>query len=193
MLADGRVLALRPHLLAAIEEAAREVCGGAFGEFFDGTMRGVLVEAFERAGAHEGTVWLLDAERTALIPRFNSGPQAAQFVGTFRQSLRAGMIAMVAATEQPVCENEVCFNARQDRTLDERLNVRTWAMIAVPLHFAGGLRGVISCVKIAGDGPPPPGFTASHLGGMQRAAAVISRLMEHRLFALCLGLEEAAG
>ena len=189
VLPDERLLALRPELLAALRDAAREVSGGAFAEFFDAPMRSLLVETFDRAGAHEGTVWLLDTERAALIPRYNSGPHAERFVGTFRQSVRAGMIGMVAATEQPVCENEVCKNERQDRTLDEQLQLRTWAMLAVPFYFFGELRGVISCVQFQSTDSTPAGFSGEHLHGLQLTAGVLTRLIEHRLFALCLGLD----
>ena len=192
MLPDERLVALRPELLAALRTAAREVSGAAFEEFFDASMRSLLLDGFERTGAHEGTVWLLDDTRSALIPRFNSGPHAEQFVGAFRQSVRAGMIGMVAATEQAICENEVCKNTRQDRTLDERLRLKTWSMIAVPFYYFGELRGVISCVQLQpaeSAEPNPPGFSAEHLHGLQHTAGVLSRLIEYRLLTLCVGLE----
>jgi hypothetical protein len=134
-------------------------------------------------------VWLLNPERTELIPRFNSGPHAERFVGSFRQSVRAGMIGMVTATEQPICENEVCKNERQDRTLDEQLQLKTWAMLAVPFYYFGELRGVISCVQFQSAESAPPGFSGGHLHGLQLTAGVLSRLIEHRLLALCLGLD----
>lgn len=192
MLPDERLVALRPELLAALRDAAREVSGEAFADFFNAPMRSLLLDGFERAGAHEGTVWLLDDARTELIPRFNSGPHAERFVGTFRQSVRAGMIGMVAATEQAICENEVCTDKRQDRTLDEQLRLKTWSMIGVPFYYFGELRGVISCVQLVPSDPAqanPPGFSADHLHGMQLTAGVLSRLIEYRLLALCLGLE----
>ena len=192
MLPDERLVALRPELLAALREGAREVSGAAFADFFDASMRTLLRDGFDRAGAHEGTVWLLDEARAVLIPRFNSGPHAEQFVGVFRQSVRAGMIGMVAATEQAICENEVCKNARQDRTLDEQLRLKTWSMIAVPFYYFGELRGVISCVQLQpadSAEPNPPGFSAEHLHGLQLTAGVLSRLIEYRLLELCLGLE----
>ena len=99
------------------------------------------------------------------------------------------MISMVAVTEQPICENEVHRNERQDKTLDNDLRVKTWAMLAVPFYFAGELRGVISCVQLSPDGdtqPEPPGFTASHLEELHRTAGLLSRLIEYRLLAKCL-------
>jgi hypothetical protein len=193
VLPDERFLALRPALHARLKEAAQGMTGEVFADFFDKSMRGLLVDGFHRIGAHEGTVWMLDEAREALVPRFNSGPHAAEFVGSFRQSLRSGMISMVVAMEQPICENDVYKNQSQDRTLDERLRLQTCAMVAVPFYFLGDLRGVISCVQLKPADAieaDPPGFTPEHLCGLQLTAGVLSRLIEYRLLTLCLGLEE---
>ena len=192
LLPDERWTALRPALLAALDDAAREVGGPVFDVFFDGPMRGVLLAGFQRVGADEGTVWLLDEPPSGLWPRFNSGPHAERFVNSYRQSLQSGMISMVAATHQPICENEVCRNERQDRTLDKQLGLKTWAMIAVPLYYFSELRGVVSCVKLLPDDPaqpPSPGFSAEHLDEVQHAVGLVSRLIEYRLLAQCLGLD----
>lgn len=192
VLPDERLMALRPALLETVHGVAREMCGESFGGFLDGAMRSVLVGAFGRVGADEGTVWLLDEGRTALVPRYNSGAHAERFVGRFRQELSAGMISMVAATEQPICENEVWRNARQDRRLDRELEVKTEAMLAVPFYFFSELRGVISCVQLASGETMEMGqrgFSAEHLHELQEAAGLLSRLMEYRILAQCLGLE----
>lgn len=165
---------------------------GAFDEFFDRTMRSLLVEGFARVGAHEGTVWLLDHSRNKLVPRFNNGPHAADFVGSFRQSLRAGMISMVVATEQPICENQVHRNQRQDRTLDRKLGLLTCSMLAVPFYFVGEIRGVISAVQLKQAGSAeadPAGFSPENLSALQLTASVLSRLIEHELITLSIGLE----
>ena len=195
VLPDERFLALRPVLRERLREAARSLAGGAFTEFFDRAMRSLLVDGFGRTGAHEGTVWLLDEAREALVPRFNSGPNAAEFVGSYRQSLRSGMISMVVAMEQPICENDVFKNEQQDKTLDQKLAVRTWAMLAVPFYYVGELRGVITAVQLvpADNGTPePPGFRPEHLDKLQLTTALLGRLIESQLLALCLGLEEMA-
>ena len=193
MLTDDRLDSLRGVIDARVKAAASLVGEGAFEEFFDRTMRDQLVEALATAQAHEGTVWLLDKERSVLVPRFNSGPHAAEFVGSFRQSLRSGMISMVVATEQPVCENEVRENQQQDKSLDQQLGLATCAMLAVPFYFAGELRGVISAVRLQAAGEPtpvPPGFSAENLATLQLAAAVLARMVEHQLMSLALGREE---
>lgn len=192
VLTDDRLDALRPLLEARVKAAAELAGETAFEEFFDRTMRAHLGQALAAAGAHEGTVWLLDETRSHLVPRFNSGPNAAGFVGSFRQSLRAGMISMVVATEQPVCENQVHRNQQQDKRLDLQLGLVTCAMLAVPFYFAGKLRGVISAVQLKenAEAPEPPGFTAENLATLQLAAEVLSRMVEYRLLSLALGRED---
>ena len=132
---------------------------------------------------------------TVLIPRFNNGPHAPSFVGQYRHSLRSGMISMVVSTEQPICENEVHQNRMQDKTLDLQLGLLTCAMLAVPLYFAGGLRGVLSAVQLKPAGstaPEPPGFTPQHLESLQLAASVLARLVEQQLYTMTLGMEDFA-
>ena len=194
MLTDDRLDVLRPVIDARVKAAAELVGEAAFDEFFDRTMRAQLLAALASADAHEGTVWLLDQTRSFLVPRFNSGPNAEQFVGSYRQSLRSGMISMVVATEQPVCENEVHRNEQQDKSLDQKLGLSTCAMLAVPFYFAGELRGVISAVQmqVAGDSAPepPPGFTVANLATLQLAASVLARMIEHQLMSLALGRDD---
>lgn len=194
-LQDARLVAVRPVIAERVRELAEVASGANFEEFFDATMRALLVENFRAIGAHEGSVWLLDEARSALIPRFNSGPHAANFVGRFQQSVRAGMISMVVSMEQPICENEVHRNSQQDKRLDSELKLVTCSMLAVPLYFGGELRGVISAVQLKQAGsndPDPSGFTPEHLGTLQMTASVLSRLLEQQLYTMALGMEEFA-
>jgi transcriptional regulator with GAF, ATPase, and Fis domain len=194
-LQDARILTVQPLVTARVRELAALAGAGAFEEFFDSVMRALLLENFRAIGAHEGTVWLLDQSRSFLVPRFNSGPNAANFVGSYRHSLRSGMISMVVSTEQPICENEVHKNQQQDKTLDRELGLTTCAMLATPLYFGGELRGVISAVQLKCPGsnqPEPPGFTPQHLEALQLAAAVLARLVEQELYAIALGVEQFA-
>jgi transcriptional regulator with GAF, ATPase, and Fis domain len=192
---DARIVAAQPHVAARVRELASLAGGERFDALLESTMRATFAKFLRSIGAHEGTVWLLDEDRTVLIPRFNNGPKAAEFVGHFRQSLRAGMISMVVSTEQPICENDVARNERRDGTLDRQLSLQTCAMLAVPFYFAGELRGVLSAVQLkAADSPAPepPGFTPQHLESLQLAATVLSRLIDQRLYCAALGLEGLA-
>jgi hypothetical protein len=191
---DDRIAALRPVLDARIEEAATLMCGEGFGDFFDPQMRAVFCGCVAAGGAHEGTVWLLDQSHAALVPRFNTGPNAASFVNIFRQNLGTGLISTVVATEQPMCENAVDRNPLQDKTLDRKLGVQTSAMLATPFYFAGALRGVLSAVLLTRDGEPAPelsGFSTSALDKLQLNATILAQLIERRLLGLTLGLEDA--
>jgi hypothetical protein len=192
---DARLQAVQPLVSARLRELADVTGTGAFAEFFDGTMRALLHQSFAAIGAHEGTVWLLDEERTYLIPRFNNGPHSTSFVGVYRQSVRVGMISMVVATEQPICENEVHKNQRQDKTLDRTLGLITCAMVATPLYFAGELRGVVSAVRVkAADsaGPDPAGFSPANLDTLQLSAVILARLIEQQLLGSVLGIDDLA-
>ncbi|MHA3775014.1 GAF domain-containing protein [Verrucomicrobiota bacterium sgz303538] len=174
--------------------AAASALDEDFASYFDRNLREMVIAGLTAAEADEGTIWIIDAARETLLPVFNSGPHAAEFVGRFRQSLRSGMISMVVATEQPMCENDVHMNQRQDRTLDSQLGVQTCAMIAVPFYFAGELRGVLSGVQLRSPGdtlPKPHGFAWEHLLVLQRTATLLGRLIEHRLMLRILGAEWA--
>ncbi|MEP6670592.1 MAG: GAF domain-containing protein [Chthoniobacter sp.] len=193
VLNDDRLGHLRTIVRTRLRELAGRVGTGSFDEFFDSTMRALVVDCFQAIGAHEGTVWLLEESRNYLIPRFNTGPNAASFVGRFRQSVRAGMISMIVSTELPLCENDVSKNQQQDKSLDQKLGLQTCAMLATPLYFAGELRGVISAVQLRSPNsadPEPPGFSPRHLETLQLTATVFARLIEQQLLSLAIGLEE---
>lgn len=184
------------HLRVAMNLRLREEAANASDQseaLFDRLIRGFLVDSFSRAGADEGTVWLLDQTRESLVPVFNSGPHAAEFVGIFRQSLRSGMISMVVATEQPICENGVLYNQQQDPTLDRQLNLQTEAMVAAPFYFAGELRGVVSAVQLKtgaqGIGERE-GFGYEDLQTIQRSASILGLLLEHRLITSSLSMNQ---
>ena len=190
ILPDESLAGLRPALLGRLRVAATEACNKSFDVVFDAGMRALLMSSFQLVGADEGTIWLIDEGSEVLIPRFNSGPYAEGFVGIHRQPLTKGMISMVVATEQPICENEVYKNERQDKEVDRKLGLRTCAMIAVPLVFSGELRGVISCVQVRPGNsadPDPPGFTQENLLEILLASSLLGRLLEGRLLAHCLG------
>jgi len=194
-LQDSRLVAVQSLVSTRVRELGALAGAGGFEEFFDATMRALLVECFRSAGADEGSVWLLNEERTELIPRFNNGPKAADFLARVRQSLRKGMISMVVSTEQPICENEVSKNQQYDDDVDETLGFKTCAMLAVPLYFAGELRGVVSAVQLRpakSNEPEPPGFLPQHLAALQLTASILGRLMDKQFYAMALGLEEFA-
>ncbi len=158
------------------EQLGRATANQRLSETLDSVARQVLSNGFTRAGADEGTVWIADQKQRELIPVFNSGPKAADFVANFRQPLDRGVVSMVFHSGQPLCENEVTKNSTHDHTIDDAMHQVTAAMIAVPLFFANHPRGVVSCVKLGkGD------FEASDLGEIQHAVMVLERLIDCEL------------
>ena len=197
LLPDPRFEVMKESLRERVRTAADAIEPETCLDVFDPTMRSVVDAAVASAGAHEGTVWLggrgADGSVEALVPVYNNGPRAADFVGKgkFRQPIGKGIISTVFAYEQPFCENDVDKNDRQDRTLDQRLGVRTSAMIAVPLYFAGSARGVISCVQLIsgapGASPTPSGFSVENLRPVQFASEIVTRLLDYWLVGVTVG------
>ncbi len=181
---------LRPLLADRLTRLSAGIHAGQFDSFLDPLMRQVLHQGFAEVQATEGTVWLLDQAGENLVPAFNTGPESPKLRAEFRQPLNAGLISMVLASEQPFLENEVWKNTQQSKLLDDLLQTRTHAMIAVPFYILEVCRGVISCVQLkkpGAPGPDPPGFRPEHLAGIQRTSALLSRLLELRLLSSTVG------
>jgi hypothetical protein len=190
LLPDPAFAALAPQLAQRLACVGADLHAGLFDALLDPLVRRVLQQGFTEAGAHEGTVWLPDETGENLVPAYNTGPQAAQLVGKFKQPLQAGLICMVFATEEPFLENEVWRRSQQSKLLDSMLGTRTYAMIAVPFCFLKACRGVVSCVQLKRDGanaPAPPGFRPQHLASVQHAATVAAQLVEFRLLSRAVG------
>lgn len=190
ILPDPLFAGLNGALTERLGRVAATVQPDNLGSLLDPLMRQVLEEGFAEARAHEGTVWLLDASEENLVPAYNTGPNAEQIVGKFRQPLSSGLICMVFATEQAFLENDVPGNTQQSKRLDEMLGWQTLALIAVPFSFLKSCRGVVSCVQLKRPGAPSPdspGFQPAHLARVQRTATVLSRLLELRLLSDTVG------
>lgn len=190
ILPDPAFLNLKPVLSERLERIAATLQPEQFASLLDPLMRQTIEHGFAEAGADEGTVWLLDQVGENLVPAWNSGPHAGQLVGKFKQPLKAGLICMVFSSEQPFLENEVWKNSRQSKLLDSMLEVQTSAMIAVPFYFLRACRGVVSCVRLTKPESETPGFLPEHLTHVQRAAAILSQLVELRLISSTVGWSE---
>jgi GAF domain len=165
--------------------------------------------ALRSSAADEGSIWLAVEGAQSLLPVWNNGPDAERFVGRFKLPTTAGISGFVFTSGISACEAEVCFHQRQHRELDRQLGVLTWAMLAVPLHFGGVARGVITAVRLirlkdlpecqrmpesSAEFPtgyqPPAAFSVADLRTMETVASAVGRLVEQRLTAWALGLEE---
>ena len=99
---------------------------------------------------------------------------------------------MVFSSEQSFIENEVYKNALQDKTLDSKLKVRTYAMIAVPFYFLDACRGVASCVQLISpdsESESGKGFYEDQELAFRNAIVTLGRLIEHWAIKRTIGLE----
>jgi hypothetical protein len=161
-----------------------------FSSLLDPLAREVFSRGMAEARAHEGAIWLLDADRQHLVPAYNTGPDADKIVGKFKQPLNAGLICMVFASEQPIVENEVYKNTRQSKLLDQTLKVQTYALIAAPFQFLNECRGVISCVQLKHAETKAhelTGFQFADLTAIQRTGALLAQLIELRVLGSAVG------
>jgi hypothetical protein len=190
ILPDPGFVTLQPALSERLARLGASIHAEEFGALADPLLREVFQGGVTEAGAHEGTIWLADEAVEFLVPALNTGPNAEQFVGRFKQPLSAGLICMVFASEQPFLENEVTKSPGQSKLLDSLLQVETTALIAVPFYFLRACRGVISCVQLSQAGGPAPGaagFRPRHLACIERTASVLSLLIEHQLLSSAVG------
>lgn len=182
---DPELSPIAPILLQRVQERAAMLDGPWLRSAEAALAIDVIVTSFARCGAHEGTVWMLLDDQ--LIPAINTGPHAPQLIDTFMQPVSKGIIGMVAVTEQAFCENDVARHAQRDATLDTMLGEQTLAMMAAPLVYAGGVRGVVSCVQLLG-GATSTGFAPQHLDEFEHDVNVAGRLIDLVLRDSVMGL-----
>lgn len=192
ILTDPTFAPLLPALQARLALVGRSINPQNFPSVLDETMKHTLRAAIEGIGGTEGSIWLLDQTSESLTIAYNTGPNSDKLMGHFRQNLSSGLVSMVFSSEQPFVENEVFKNSRQDKTLDSLLNVRTYAMIAVPFYFLEACRGVVSCVQLSRPGLEDsslPGFNERHEGLFRNAARTLQRLIDCWAIRRTIGLD----
>lgn len=207
--ADPELSSLEEKLAARREQFAQHALQQSPAALIEGLPARLLQLTLSGIQADEGSVWLAMEQSQVLVPVWNNGPDAGRFVGSFRLPATQGITGMVFTSGLAASESEVCFHQQQNRELDRSLGVLTWAMLAVPLKFAGELRGVITAVRLIrlkdlpdlaqvpesqADFPPgyfpPPTFAIADLQAIETVAAAVGKLIEHRLTAWVLGTEE---
>jgi transcriptional regulator with GAF, ATPase, and Fis domain len=181
--------ALRHHLL----EVGSSISAENFASLLDDLMRHMLDFNFRAAGADEGSVWIADHTDHKLHAAYNTGPHQ-EFVGKFSKPLNAGLLSMVFATERPFVQNHMAgksAGAAKEGSLDNELKVETAAMIAVPLHYLDEIRGVISCVKLAGNkSDKADAFSEPDQARIRYLAATLGRMIDLRVLRSVVGLHE---
>jgi hypothetical protein len=195
-LPEQRFLPLRPALQEHLSKIGDAVKPENFLSICDDVLLKLLKDTFERIGADEGSIWLIDREKRALVASYNSGPNSKKIIG-FENPLSTGIISLVVASENAFIENQVYKNVHHSAKLGEKIGRTTYAMIAVPLYFLNQVRGVISCVQLLdvliekgqaeATGKTPKGFTPQDLNAVQTIAAVVRDLLDYRLLGTAVG------
>jgi hypothetical protein len=195
-LPDERFLPLRSALKERLQKMADVLTPENVPGIFDLRIENVLRDAFDRVGADEGSLWLLDPPKEHLVIALNTGAHATEIVG-FKQPIGSGIVSTSLASEQGFAENEVYKHELHSRLLDDKLSLTTYAMIVVPFYFLNACRGVISCVQLfnvrheADQAVPvglvPPGFDLEQLNVIKRASLVIGDLIDYRLLRVTVG------
>ena len=176
------------HLEQSLNQIARALTPDEFTNLIGDPGLSVLRSSMDSLKADSLSVWLADRDETHLtVTHTEPDPE---FLG-WRQSLDEGLIGLVYASEQCLCENEVYLNANHSKKADEALGQVTYAMIATPFYIAGNLRGVISCVQLKASAaePNPSGFSARNMNRVRRLSTVIERLVNYRMLTSLLDLE----
>ena len=194
-------VALLPH--PALESSAATLNGhitavangltpSESGLVLDGTMKVSFQDALDALHASEGTIWFLDPGKEALVPVFNTGPQAESFVLKHHQPLNRGIVSSVFLSQTGIAERDVYKNSTHDAAANQKMGVVTCAMIAVPFFFSGRARGVLSAVKLKPAGAPekddPPPFNADALARFNHFASLLGAAVDGRLLKSAFGL-----
>ena len=133
--------------------------------------------------------WIMNPDRSELVVS-HSEPDD-QMMGR-ELPIGEGMISLVLASEQALCENAVYESERHSSRFDNELGIITCAMIAVPFYLDGHLIGILSCIRQKSEptDPDPPGFSAAHLNAMQHLARTTERQIKYLMLLRLTGLEE---
>lgn len=151
----------------------------------DPAISAVFSSAMTAVGADSSAIWLIDPEHTHLVAGFTL--PASDLVGE-QQPLSEGLISLVVASEQPICENDVYLNTQHSKHIDESLGQTTDALIAVPFYLGGTLRGVVSCVRWK-DPDTTTHFAARELDRVRQLANTLERLLNYQLIKVVLDFE----
>lgn len=177
-----------PAIERRLARAAQSITPEMFKMTLGDPGRSMLRAIMESVKGDSTSIWLADIEEENLIIT-HSNP-CEEIVG-LTLPITEGLISLVYASEQSICENNVYQNAHHSKRVDREVGQITCAMIATPFYFGGSLQGVVSCVQLKEDedAPEPSGFSARDLGRIRRLSTVIERLVNYRLLTRLLGLE----
>ena len=190
-LPEPRVAPLATLIEERVDQFAALIRASNFAEFLDPLMKRMIVDCCRDAGAHEGVIWFLDAERTNLLCGWQVGPRSER-LNRIRLPLDATISGMVIAMQQPFCENNLGQNRAAASRLDEQLKAVVCSRVLVPFLIAGKLRGIVAAyqTKDTLEAAEPPGFDQYAVEEISLLSRLLGRLMEHKLLCAATGVGE---
>ena len=176
-------------LAQALERYTKRLLAGDLCEMIDPPIESVFRNARKLAGADGGAIWVTDAAQEHLVVAFTD-PEDSRILGR-EQPTSEGLISLVFASEQPICQNRISEDRRHSKRIDDAVGQKTESMMAVPFYVGGMLRGIFSVVRWAKDESDggTPGFSLDEFRDFQRASVVMERLVTLQLIQLILDLE----
>ena len=190
-LPEPRVAPLAAAIEDRVDQFAALIRASNFAEFLDPLMKRMIIDCCRDAGAHEGVIWFLDAERQNLLCAWQVGPQSER-LNRFKLPLDSTISGMVIAMQQPFCENHLGQNRAAASRLDEQLKAVVCGRILVPFMIAGKMRGIVAAyqTKPTEEAPEPSGFDAFAVEEISLLSRLLGRLMEHKLLCAATGVSE---
>jgi hypothetical protein len=180
---------LGPELEREMRQFGRELDqGNELQALLDPLMRRLFDQCRIAMGADSGAIWLANNERTRLAISYDA---PREDLAGLEVPIGSGIISLVLASEQGLCEAGAYRHARHDKSLDQRLGRVTSSMVACPFYISGELRGVLSFVKWKSHeaDPDPPPFQAVELIRTQQLSAELERLLNLRILQILFDLD----
>ena len=155
-------------------------------------LQGVVISVAELIDA-DLFVWIADED--GLDPVFN-GPRTDRLAEGYRQPIKTGRnegtVSMVYERGQFFAEPRVGEESGPDKVIDRLLGIETRSLMASPLYFGSGLRGVVSAIRFTFAGQSsavePEPFSVDDVEHFECMVSVLGRLMDEVLVSRALSL-----
>ncbi len=119
------------------------------------------------------SVWLVDEETDELVCRQSSGPQSGDIYG-WRLAKGAGVAGWVVENGRSLLLDDAQEDPRHHIELDRSMNVKTRALLTIPLHVHGRVIGAIQAMD-----NEPARFNTSDQAVMESLAATSAFAIEN--------------
>lgn len=188
IITDPELSEFAPMIERKLAQAAKSVAPDEFSALLGDPGRAILRSTMESVKGDSTSIWLADIEEKNLVVTHSTPDES--LIG-WKQPLTEGLISLVFASEQSLCENKVYQNANHSKRIDNAMDQVTCALIATPFYFGGALQGVVCCVQLKNgqESDDPAGFSARDLGRTRRLSTALERLVNYRLLTSLIGLE----